>query len=143
MITKDDITEIDESLYTSELRFDHYNEDGEPEHKEAVVRYCSLSSVIDVIDLVVTTIQDARVRGFKTNRVVFSRGAKEIRQTMYQRFFISEHESQHLKVEGIRRACRALHDLNLIRVQEKKEVVCLVLSERLEYLVSGEHHEDL
>jgi len=132
MITKDDITKIDESLCVIELT-----------GIEVVQRRCSLRSVIDVIDLVVTTIQEARSRGFKTNRVMFSWGVEEIRQTMYQRFFISEHNYQHLRDEEIISACSALHDLNLIKMKKKEGVVCLVLSEHLEYLVSGEHHEHL
>jgi len=135
MITKDDIEEIRNKAMGP-------TRPGERNLLRSPQRVVFLHA-IDIVDLVVATIQDARARGFKTNRVMFSWGIEEIRQTMYQRFFISEHNYQHLETDEIYRACAVLHDLNLIEKKQKAGVVCLVLSERLEYLVSGEHNEDL
>ena len=106
---------------------------------ERLASACGINSfpeTIEIIDLIVTVINEASAQGLTIRGAMFSRGYTEIQETIRQRFFFSDHEASRVKECNIKDAIKTMVELGFIKFASDRGVVVLMLADHLNYLLS-------
>ncbi len=92
----------------------------------------SLSTKLDIIDLVALTALEGRERGFaQTHSAIYPRGVRDVRNHLINLFYIHEDTNMDLERDTIKKAAIALNDAGLVLMCGSSCPI-LSLSDRLE-----------